>query len=279
MEPIFVDDNAEWTTFLDEPGITAARNGGAVKITFNRPDRLNALTLAATRVFRDVVQDVAADTSVTAVMLTGSGRAFSAGADLGGSFNAESLAALPDHLRTVTTPTILALRTMPKPVIAAVNGAAAGVGCSFAIAADLVLASDAAKFVMSFSKIGLSLDGGASAMLTARAGFGRAMRMSLLAEPIRATEALHIGLADKVIPAAEFSAGAHETLLALAGGPVDAFAATKRLINAVALPQIEQALEDEARTVTELINTADFREAIAATGEGRAPVFGRTTTS
>lgn len=256
--------STEWQTDDATAPVLVHRRGGVARVTLNRPDRLNALDLDSSRALRDLLTGLGADDSVRCVLLTGAGRAFSAGADVADSFDdLDARSQVGQSMRDVTTPTIMTLRSMPKPVIAAVNGAAAGVGCSFALACDLVLAAESAYFLLAFANLALTVDGGASVLLPARVGLGRAFVMALLAERLPATEAVSWGLADRVLPDAELVDVAESLALRLAAGPTGAYAATKRLVNEAQLSALESALGREADEQSALLESAEFDAAVA----------------
>ncbi|GAA4554439.1 enoyl-CoA hydratase/isomerase family protein [Pseudonocardia xishanensis] len=266
-------DIRDWPVRSAEGGLLVTQKGAAAAVVFNRPERLNALTLDDTHSLLTVLRELSADPTVRAVALTGAGRGFSAGADLEGAFTPDALAAMPAHLREITTPTLTLIREMPKPVVAAVNGVAAGIGCSFALACDLVVARRSARLTMAFSKIGLSLDGGSSATLVARAGFGTAAWMAMTGRPVSAEMALGRGLVDEVLESEEYDSGVSRLLSDLAAGPTRSFAATKRLLNASGYPRLREALEAEAEIVEDMFATNDFRGAIQAVVAGRPVSF------
>jgi 2-(1,2-epoxy-1,2-dihydrophenyl)acetyl-CoA isomerase len=162
---------------------------------------------------------------------------------------------------------------MPKPVIAAVNGPAAGFGCSIAMASDVVIAAESAYCLLAFARIGLTPDGGASLIVGERAGLGRALRMGLLAERVLATEALAWGLADEVVPDGELQDRAESLAAQLASGPTRAYAATKHALNAALLPALAEQLEREATLQSQLVASEDFNEDLAAFTAGRPPRF------
>ncbi|MGI8429895.1 MAG: enoyl-CoA hydratase/isomerase family protein [Solirubrobacteraceae bacterium] len=193
---------------------------GVARVLLNRPEALNAWTEQLGAELLSVLGRVACDPEVRAIVLTGAGRAFSSGADL----TASSLAGdgEPDvltPLRALYNPLILAVRTLPKPVIAAVNGPAAGIGCSLALAADLIVAAESAYFLLSFVKLGLGLDGGASLTLPARVGHARAFEIAYLGERITAGQAQQWGLVNDVVPDAELDHAVAELTERLAAGP------------------------------------------------------------
>src|ERR1700729_2473207 len=202
------------------------RSEGVARIVMNRPDALNAWTTQVGEELTEALDEAAADPEVRAIVVTGAGRAFSAGADLKAGFEANPTGA-PDvrtRLRETYHPLILRMRTIPKPVIAAVNGPAVGIGCSFALAADLVVAADSAYFLLAFVNIGLGLDGGASQSLVARVGHSRAMEMAMLGERIGADRALEWGLVNRVVPDDELRSTVTELAAKLAAGPPGSYA-------------------------------------------------------
>jgi 2-(1,2-epoxy-1,2-dihydrophenyl)acetyl-CoA isomerase len=263
-----------WQEEQSIPTLGVARDGGAVRVEFRRPESLNAFDTATAVAFLDLVRRLGEDESVRSVLITGAGRAFSAGADIGTQFADDSaLSRVEQELREISAPTVLALRAMRKPVIAAVNGPAAGIGCSIALACDLVLAAESAFFLLAFANIGLTPDGGSSLLVPARVGLGRAFVMALLAERLPAREALSWGLADRVVPDASLRETAEELALRLAQGPTLAYAATKEAINRSMLAGLADAMETEARLQGTLLASADFREGIEAFAAKRPPHF------
>ncbi len=204
------------------------------------------------------------------VAVTGTGPAFSTGADISGADAHEhfDVTALDRANRIIR-----AIVNLDKPVVAAVNGVAAGVGCSAALAADIVVATESASFLLAFARIGLMPDGGATATVAASIGRARAMRMGLLAEPLTAREAYDAGLVTHVTSDDEFEETVARIVHRLASGPPLAFAATKKAINAATLDQLEGALERERTGQTLLLRTADVAEGMRAFGEKRKPEF------
>jgi 2-(1,2-epoxy-1,2-dihydrophenyl)acetyl-CoA isomerase len=199
-------------------------------------------------------------------VITGAGKGFCSGADLSAGFD-PTPEGHPDVRRSLHEryhPVILGLRELPKPVVAAVNGAAAGVGCSLALAADLVLAGESAYFLLAFVNIGLVPDGGSSAFIPARAGLARATEMAMLGERIGAAKALGWGLVNAVHPDDELLAAADALVARLAAGPTRAYAGAKRQLNAWCFPGLEQQLALEADIQQEQAVGADFAEGVAA---------------
>lgn len=250
--------------------ILAQHTGSALRITFNRPDRLNAFTTDMLTLAADTVEAAGDDPGVRVVVLTGIGRAFSAGADLAGA-DSEGLPtpATIDAANRLT----LALTTIPKPVLAAVNGPAVGVGCSLALAADLTVARESAYFLLAFANIGLMPDGGATALVPAAIGRARATRMALLAERVPAPLAAEWGLISHAVPDADFDSEVQQLTARLAAGPTAAFALTKRALNSTTLAHLENALAAEREGQTQLFTTADFAEGVAAFRDKRPPAF------
>jgi 2-(1,2-epoxy-1,2-dihydrophenyl)acetyl-CoA isomerase len=264
----------DWEALPSPSSLALGRIGNARRIEFNRPDSLNAFDSAMATEFLAVLGDLAADDGVRSILLTGAGRAFSAGADIKSQFGTdEAKDVVEQELREISNPTVTLLREMGKPVIAAVNGAAAGIGCSMALAADLVLASEKAFFLLAFANIGLAPDGGSSLLVPARVGLGRAFVMALLAERIPAAEALAWGLADRVLPADELAGAATELAVRLSNGPTRSYAASKQAINAAQLAGLAATLDREARLQGELVRSDDFAEGAAAFTAKRAPEF------
>jgi 2-(1,2-epoxy-1,2-dihydrophenyl)acetyl-CoA isomerase len=257
--------------------IELERRGAAATIRLNRPGALNAWNATLGDELLDAVRAVGADDDVRAVCVTGAGRAFSSGADLrelaSRPLTEEGYVDVYTPLMTVYHPIITGLRTMPKPVLAAVNGPAAGIGCSLALCCDLVVAAESAYLSLAFSRIGLVPDGGAAALVAARAGGGCAAEMALLGERVSATLALTRGLVNEVLPDDEFPAGVDALLHRLATGPTRSYAGSKRQLNAWLYAGLEEQLELEARLQQELAASGDFAEGVAAFLEKRDPDF------
>jgi 2-(1,2-epoxy-1,2-dihydrophenyl)acetyl-CoA isomerase len=249
---------------------------GVATVTLNRPAGLNAWN---DQLGQDLTAAIAAageDSEVRAVIMTGAGRAFSSGADLRGGIplNAAGKPDLYGRLHDVYNPVILGVRQLPKPVIAAVNGGAVGVGASLALACDLIVAAESAYFLLAFANIGLSIDGGASALVPGRIGFSRAAELALLAGRLSAADALGWGLINRVVPDAELEATASGLGARLAAGAPGAYAAIKTLLNESCFPTLEVALEREAVLQQERGDSDEFAEGVAAFLEKRAPRFG-----
>lgn len=248
---------------------------GVRTLTLNRPEAFNSLTVELKELLLAALRDAAASSEVRTVVLTGAGKAFCAGQDL-----KEHVAVLrsedPAVFRTVAehyNPIVRLLTGMPKPVIAAVNGMAAGAGASFAYACDLRVAGESAKFLMAFATIGLTADSGASWTLPRLVGYGRAMEMMLLAKPVTAAEALSLGMVTSVVPDAEVPSAAHELAARMAAGPTTGYGKIKETLLTGATADLEGAMASEEAGQALLGATADHREAVDAFVAKRTPTF------
>ena len=252
-----------------------ARNGAELRIELNRPERMNAWNEQLGRDLRTAVELAAANDAVRAVTITGAGRAFSSGADLHAGFEptADGHPDVGRALRERYHPIIAGIRRMPKPVLAAVNGPAAGIGCSLALACDLVIARESAYLLLAFVNIGLVPDGGSTLFVPARAGMGRAAEMAMLGERIPARKALEWGLVTRVTADAEFDAEVDALAERLATGPTRAYAGTKRALNAWLFARMDEQLELEATIQQEMAASADFREGVDAFAQKRGATF------
>jgi len=249
--------------------VDLTKEDSAARILLNRPEALNAWNEQFGRDLLDAVTTVAGDDSVRAVMITGAGRGFSSGADLKEqrSTTDDSVPDLSARLRDVYHPIITGLREMPKPVIAAVNGPAVGIGCSLALAADLIVAAESAYFLLAFVNIGLIPDGGSTAFIPARIGYARA------AERVPADQALDWGLINRVVPDEELEGAGEALLQLLAQGPTTSYAGAKRLLNRRMYAGLAEQLEAEADAQREQGKTQDFIEGVLAFAEKRPPNF------
>jgi len=252
------------------------RRGGAAKIELNRPESRNAWNTQFSVDLLAALHAAGDDPGVRAVLVTGAGKAFSSGADLRENLADRTEGGVPDVYGRLTQryhPIIMGIREMPKPVVAGVHGAAAGIGLSLALACDLVVAAESAFFLLAFVNIGLVPDGGSSVLVPSRIGFARAAELSLLGERLPASQALDWGLINRVWPDEEFPARADELVARLAAGPTRSYAGTKRQLNKWLYDQMGAQLELEARIQQEAAGSADFVEGVMAFSEKRVPNF------
>ena len=253
-----------------------ASNGAELRIELKRPDAMNAWNEQFGLDLLAAVQEAAADDSVRSVTITGAGRGFSSGADLKAGFDPtpEGHPDVGRALRERYHPIISTIREMPKPVLAAVNGPAVGIGCSLALDCDLVLAKESAYFLLAFVNIGLVPDGGSSLFVPERVGFTRASEMAMLGEKIGARQALEWGLINRVAADDEFEAEVDALAQRLAAGPTRSYAGTKRQLNAWLYGRMDEQLALEADIQQESAETGDFIEGVTAFVEKRPPTFG-----
>ncbi len=245
---------------------------GMATITLDRPDALNSLDGPLKQDLLAAFREAARDPDVRVVILTGAGRAFCAGQDLRERLEPDPTP-LDVEVRERFNPIVAAIRLLDKPVIAAVNGVAAGAGASLAFACDLRIAAEPASFVLAFGRIGLVPDSGASWLLPRLVGLGRAMELLLLAEPVPAAEALRIGLVNWVVPADALGAEAGRIGAILAAGAPRAIALTKRALRRSLEAGFEATLDYEASLQGIGGRTADHAEGLAAFIEKRPPRF------
>lgn len=252
-------------------GLDVALKEGVLSVTLSRPESLNSVTTGVLSGIADVMEHAAHDPEVKVVRLGGAGRGFCSGAGM----SADDVRAGGTGVQIIeeANRAIRAITALPRPVVAVVQGPAAGIGVSLALACDLVLASDAAYFMLAFTKVGLMPDGGASALVAAAIGRIGALRMALLAERLPAAEALAAGLVSAVYPAAEFDAEVDKVISTLLSGPVVAYAKTKAAINAATLTELNPALEREFNGQRVLLGSADFVEGATAFQQRRSPKF------
>lgn len=242
-------------------GLDSRIEDGVLRLRLNRPDKLNAVTTDLLEALADVVEENASD-AVRAVVLSGAGRAFCAGADLGGS--TVSLDAANRAVR--------ALREARVPVVTLVDGPAVGLGCSLALAGDLILMNRSAYLMLGFTKIGLMPDGGATALVTASIGRARTLRMAFLSEKIYGPQAYDWGLVSMLTDDASFEEVGSQVVRQVANGPTRAFAATKHAVDAASL-DLETALERECEAQRNLGETLDYHEGVEAFRQRREPHF------
>lgn len=246
------------------------RDKSVLRVTFNRPEQLNGGNIAMFTAAAQAIETAGADQQIRAILLTGAGRAFCAGADLGdSSLNKAGLGALLDAANRLT----LAIFDVPKPVVVAMNGPAVGVGCSFVLAADLSIADAKSSFNFSFTKVGLMPDGGATALISLALGRTRANRVMLRSERIPAAQGVELGLITFVAAQGQFSELVESTLLELASGPTLAFAEAKKAMNGAVRTQLCTAMALEHAGQSRLVSSVDVSEGIGAFFEKREPRF------
>ena len=255
--------------------VDLGRDDAVATLTLNRSSSLNAWNEQLALELRAAIEEVSGDSEIRALMITGAGRAFSAGADIREGFPSGADGYWDIHTRLVGVhhPVITGLREMPKPVVAAVNGVAAGIGCSLALACDLILAAESASFLLAFINIGLGPDGGASAFVPVRAGLARSIEMTFLGEPVSARTALDWGLINRVVGDGELVQEATALTERLAAGPTKAYAAAKRELNAWAYSQLTVQLALEADEQQKLATSNDHVEGVKAFNEKRRARF------
>ncbi len=249
------------------------RRGAAAKIELNRPERLNAWNEQLSLDLLAALNSVSEDPAVRAVLITGAGRAFSSGADLRAGGEHATGAGIYARLTERYHPVMVSIRQMPKPVVSAVAGAAAGIGMSLALICDLVVAAESAFFMLAFVNIGLVPDGGSSLLVPSRVGFARAAEMAMLGERVGASQALEWGLINRVWPDEEFAARADELVGRLADGPTRSYAGTKRQLNRWLYERMDSQLEFEAQIQREMADSGDFIEGVTAFTQKRQPRF------
>lgn len=256
--------------------VTLQRRGGELRVVLNRPEAMNAWDRGLSDDLLQAVELAAGDESVRAVTIIGAGRAFCSGADLKAGFDAtpEGRPDVGTALRERYHPVITGVRRMDKPVLAAVNGPAVGVGLSLALACDLVVARESAYFLLAFVNIGLVPDGGASIFVPSRIGLARASEMAMLGERVPAPKALEWGLVNRVFADDEFDGEVDALATRLAEGPTSSYAGSKRQLNATVYAGLDEQLELEASIQQEMAGTDDFLEGVGAFLQKRSPSFG-----
>jgi len=247
---------------------------GVARITLNRPEVLNSFDAAMSQSLQQTLGEVTRDVSLRAVYLTGAGRAFCAGQDLAEATAADSaITDFSERVRTMYNPLVLALRRMPKPVVCAVNGVAAGAGANLALACDIVIAAEEASFLQAFVKIGLVPDTGGSWALPRLVGQAQAAALMLLGEKLPAARAAELGLIYKVCPAAELETTAFGLAAQLATQPTYALSLIKQMLAASPHNSLEQQLELEAEYQGLAGRSQDYAEGVQAFLEKRKPSF------
>jgi len=251
------------------------QSGAVGRLTLDRPETLNAWTAQFGEELRQVVEQDAAQPSVRAVLITGAGRGFSSGADLRAGFDLadDGRPDIRKELHEIYHPAIIGVRRLAKPVVAAVNGPAVGIGCSLALACDLVMAAESAFFGLAFVNIGLMPDGGSTAFVPPSVGKARAFQMALLGERVSSHQALDWGLVNWVHPDDRLMDEAEALVERLAGGPTNSYASSKQALNRFIYGDLEAQLHLEGELQHALGRTSDFIEGAAAFVEKRPPAF------
>ena len=245
--------------------LTLTRADGVATLTLNRPDAFNALNLALGRELFQAVLEVDDDVAVRAVVVTGAGKAFCAGGDVKGfADNLERIGALIKELTTYLHGAVSRLCRSDKPVIMAINGVAAGGGMSLALAGDVVLAAESARFTMAYSKIAATPDGSSTYYLPRLIGLRRAMELYLTNRVLTAREAQEWGLVTRVVPDGELEAATRTLARELAQGPTKAFGGAKRLFHQSTWESLETQMELEAQAIAASGRTEDFRAGVTA---------------
>ncbi len=249
---------------------------GVATIELNRPQALNAWNAQLGADLLAALRGAAEDDAVRALLITGAGRAFSSGADLKDMSGETTPDGRPDVYRTLTEryhPIMHAIREVPKPVVAAVNGPAVGIGCSLALCCDLILAAESAYFLLAFVNIGLVPDGGSSLFVPTRVGFARANELSMLGEKLGAAQALEWGLINRVVADERLHEESAALAARLAAGPTRSYAGTKRQLNNWLYSRMAEQLELEARIQQEMAGSEDFVEGAMAFVQKRQARF------
>lgn len=259
---------------MEKDTLIRTRHDGWLRLTLNRPNKLNSLTAPMLEDWLAAVTEAAGDKTVRAILIDANGRAFCAGQDLSERKTTDSQDTdLGDSLQKRYNPLIQALRQTPKPIVCAVNGVAAGAGANLALACDIVLAAQSAVFIQAFSRIGLIPDCGGSWFLPRLAGSGRAAAIAMLAEKITAETAAQWGMIWRVVADEQLAAESEQLLESLAASSASANAATKKLLNVAADNTLTQQLALEAEQQHLAGFTPDYREGVAAFTEKRLPRF------
>lgn len=251
-------------------------DAGVATITLNRPDKLNATTASMLRELQGALATAAETATIRSVLITGAGRGFCAGQDLGDRQVAgddETPPNLAESLDTLYNPVVRAITTMPKPVIGAINGVAAGAGANLALACDIVIAARSASFIEVFSRIGLIPDAGGTWALPRLIGRARALGVSLLAEPISAEQALEWGLIWGVVEDSELTSRTRDVAEKLAAGPTAGYGRIKQALLAATAPSLDEHLDLERDLQGEASRSRDYREGVNAFLEKRDPQF------
>ncbi len=252
------------------------KENGVGIITLNRPEKLNAFNDELTFQLQDALKEMEKDNEVRALIITGAGRGFCAGQDLQSRSISQDMGERPslgDSIRRRYNPIISRIRKIEKPIIAAVNGVAAGAGASLAFACDLRVVSEKTSFIQSFTRVGLVPDSGSSFLLPRLIGVTKAFELMLTADKLSAQDALRMDLVNKVVPEEEVLKEAKEMAAKFAAGPTKAFGLTKRAINRAVFPDLDELLEYEAGLQEIAGRSDDFQEGVRAFVEKRTPAY------
>lgn len=257
---------------MDFQFIKYEQDGGVVTITLNRPEVYNALNDAITYELQDAFKAVARDEKARVVVLTGEGKAFCSGQDLKAVSGKEKRSFL-ESLHKRYNPLIMAMQTLPKPIICRLNGVAAGAGCSIALACDMIIAAEEATLIEVFINIGLVPDSGSSYFLPRILGRAKAFEMCTMGSRIKGKEAAEIGLVNKAVPADQLDAAVSEYASYFANAPTKAIGLIKKMLNRSTKSTLEEMLDYEAYCQEIAGSTSDYREGVAAFLEKRRPEF------
>lgn len=255
------------------PGLLTDLRAGVLELRLNRPEKRNALDPPTKKALTAALEDAGRNPEVRCVLLTGEGSVFCSGGDLGAIFTSNEGTHIRNFLDLVTRPMLRSLRALDKPIVAALNGPVAGAGVALALAADLIIASDQARFVMGYGKLGTMPDAGTLYFLVQSLGAARAREMVLLDQTLTAAQALALGLYQRVVPQAEFASAARALAEQLAQGPTLAMGLAKKALREAPNLSFDAFMEMEALSMALLIGSEDQREGIAAFLEKRKPQF------
>jgi 2-(1,2-epoxy-1,2-dihydrophenyl)acetyl-CoA isomerase len=253
--------------------VLTERRGSVTILTLNNPAQYNALGGSLLGDLNQALDVALADPAVRAILLTGAGKGFCAGAQLGGGNTFEAGEEIGDHMRASINPVIEKMRSSPTPIVVAVNGPAAGAGVGIALAGDIVIAARSARFILSFVRLGAALDGGTSLFLQRSIGVARARALALTGQPLHAEKAEQWGLIWKMVEDADLLSEALAIAQALADGPPVSMALIKNQIDTAWGTPLEATLDNEASSQSRAFRTADLREGAAAFVEKRPARF------
>jgi 2-(1,2-epoxy-1,2-dihydrophenyl)acetyl-CoA isomerase len=261
---------------MSEPVLLRSQHDGVLTLSLNRPEKLNALNVEIVDHLIDALEFADREDAVRCVVLRGEGRGFCSGQDLDvfrSAYESRHKIEVAHHLRKTYNVLAIKLRALPKPVIASVNGIVAGVGLSVALACDMRVVADDARFTVGFSRIGLVPDGGGSYLLPLIAGFGRGLELAMTSDRFDSAEALRIGIANRVVPAADLQAATAALVEQLVAIPASALALTKHAFNRAVMPNFAAWLHEEADIQQEASENHDHREGVMAFLEKRPPAY------